>query len=98
MSFTWLSEYFRFFKAAGTVFAPDGTTGVASATVTIVDKNGVAVTRTTNSVGNFYTSSTLTFPLQSVTVTKGADAAQMTGVGAGGCNGCHDSTFRIHLP
>ena len=86
------------FKAAGTVFAPDGTTAVANAAVTLVDKNGVTVTRTTNSAGNFYTSSALTFPLQQVTVSKGADTAQMTGVGAGSCNGCHDSTFRIHLP
>ncbi len=87
------------FKAAGTVFAGlSSTTPVSGATVRIVPASGSAVTLTTNSAGNFYTSTSLAFPLQSVTVSKGADTAEMTGVGSGGCNGCHDTSFRVHLP
>jgi hypothetical protein len=33
-----------------------------------------------------------------VTIAKGGGSVQMTNVGAGGCNGCHDTGFRIHLP
>ena len=36
-------------------------------------------------------------PVQ-ITVQKGADTVQMTDAGSGGCNGCHDTSFRIHLP
>lgn len=86
------------FKAAGTVYAADGTTPVSGATVTILDKNGVTKSLTTNSAGNFYTSNTLAFPLQRVTLGKGGDSALMTDVVGGGCNGCHDGGFRIHLP
>jgi hypothetical protein len=87
------------FKAAGTVFAgTTSSTPVSGATVTIVPASGGTVTTSTNSAGNFYTSSALTFPLTRVTITKGADSVQMNDVDAGGCNGCHDSSFRIHLP
>jgi hypothetical protein len=86
------------FKAAGTVYAAGGTSPVGSASVTLVDKNGATVSQTTNSAGNFYTSSALVFPLQRVTVAKGAASVVMTGVGSGACNGCHDASFRVHLP
>lgn len=87
------------FKAAGTVFAGvTSTTPVSGATVTIVPASGSTVTATTNSAGNFYTSSALAYPLQSVTVHKGADTMQMIDVASGGCNGCHDGSFRVHLP
>jgi len=84
------------FKAAGTVYA--GTAPVGSATVTLVDRNGVAVTKSTNSAGNFYTTSALTYPLQRVTIDKGADTVEMLDVASGHCNDCHDARFRIHLP
>jgi len=86
------------FRAAGTVFAADGVTTVDGASVALTDKNGATVNRTTNSAGNFYTSSALAFPLQRVTITKGGATAQMLDVGAGGCNGCHDAAFRVRLP
>jgi hypothetical protein len=87
------------FRAGGTVFAgAASSTAVGSATVTLVDKNGVTVTRTSNSAGNFYTSSALTFPLQRVTLTKGADTVEMLDVSDGHCNGCHEPGARIHLP
>jgi len=87
------------FKAAGTVFAAaSSSTAVGSATVTLVDKDGVTVTRTTNSAGNFYTSSALAYPLQRVTIDKGADLVEMLDVPSGHCNDCHASGDRIHLP
>jgi ABC-type phosphate transport system substrate-binding protein len=86
------------FKAAGTVYAAGGTTPVGSATVTLVDHGGATVTRTTNSAGNFYTSSALGFPLQRVTVSKGGSTITMNDVGSGHCNDCHDAAFRIQLP
>jgi hypothetical protein len=86
------------FKAAGTVFAGAGsTTPVSGATVTLVPATGSTVTLTTNSAGNFYGSGALAFPVQ-ITIHKGADTVHMTDAGSGGCNGCHDSGFRIHLP
>jgi hypothetical protein len=87
------------FRAAGTLFSGAGAaTAVGSAAVTFVDKNGVTVSRTSNSAGNFYTSSALAFPLQRVTITKGATTVEMLDVADGHCNGCHEPGSRIHLP
>jgi hypothetical protein len=87
------------FQAGGTLFTGATTsTAVGSASVTLVDKNGVTVSRTSNSAGNFYTSSALAFPLQRVTITKGASTVEMLSVPDGHCNGCHESGSRIHLP
>jgi hypothetical protein len=87
------------FQAAGTLFTDAGSAAVVgSASVTFVDKNGVTVSRTSNSAGNFYTSTALSFPLQRVTVTKGATTVEMLSVPDGHCNGCHEAGSRIHLP
>jgi len=87
------------FKAGGTVFAgAASSTAVGSASVTLVDRNGATVSRTSNAAGNFYTSSALAYPLQRVTITKGSATAEMLDVPDGHCNGCHEPGSRIHLP
>jgi hypothetical protein len=63
-----------------------GTWGsTAGRVITLVDAAGRTVSLTTNSVGNFYTSQALTFPL-----TARAGGEQMPApVTYGGCNRCH---------
>lgn len=85
--------------AAGTVYSSaTGGTAVSGATVTITGSNGTKITMVTGSSGNFYTSSAISFPA-TIQVSKCPDTATMpTTITLGGCNSCHDSTMRIHLP
>jgi hypothetical protein len=77
------------FTAAGTVFTgPASTTGVAGATVVLTPQSGAPVTLTTNGVGNFYTSSPLTPPID-VSVTTGTGPTGMSGASSGACGRCH---------
>ena len=91
------------FTAAGTVYADAaGSAPLEGATVTITDDAGKQVELTSNSVGNFYTSKSLTFPL-SITVTDGTSEATMaSGAPNGDCNSCHapdgDAGARIYVP
>jgi hypothetical protein len=53
-----------------------------------------------NDVGNFFTTTSLTPPLQ-VTVSKDGASASMSDAPSGDCNSCHTSgakTGRVHLP
>jgi hypothetical protein len=93
------------FTGAGTVYALgaagacDGLTGV---TVEIAGANAT-VSKTTNSAGNFYTSTAFGAPF-TVTLTNGADTATHTHAAgtAGACNSCHSPTglvgARLHVP
>jgi hypothetical protein len=85
--------------AAGTVYSSaSGGAAVVGATVTITGSNGTKITMVTGSSGNFYTSSTISFPA-TIQVSKCPDTATMpTTLTLGGCNSCHGSTMRIHLP
>ncbi len=92
------------FTLAGTVFT-DGTassSGLSGVTLTVTDSKGATVTLTSNSVGNFFTSQSLTFPVN-IALTSGSSSASMSAASRGGCNSCHgtgsgDSAGRVHVP
>lgn len=87
------------FTVAGTVFSTiDGTTPVAGATIEVIDANGTVVHLATAQNGNFYTSAPLTAPFRVRASQCPADAQMMAEVTQAGCNGCHGSGNRIHLP
>jgi hypothetical protein len=85
--------------AAGTVYSKaSGGTAVSGATVTITDSKGAVTKQVTGNSGNFYFTGAISFPAN-VVVSKCPDLATMpTTITAGGCNSCHNSTMRIHLP
>jgi len=86
------------FGAAGTLYANGN--GLAGATVEITDSDGQVVPLASNDVGNFYTPTSLTPPLQ-VIVSKNGVTASMPNAASGDCNSCHRSDGepgRIHLP
>ena len=76
---------------AGTVF-PTATSatnqGLSDATLQITDANSATVTLTSNSVGNFYTSNALTFPV-AVAITHAGNTVNMNAAPSGACNSCH---------
>lgn len=82
------------FTAAGTIFSkPDDPTsaGLSGVTVVLTDATGTQVTLTTNSVGNFFTSRPLTFPLTAEVHHGGQVAAMAQKVPSGACAACHSS-------
>jgi hypothetical protein len=85
--------------AAGTLYSTaSGGSAVSGATVTITDSKGTKIKMVTGSSGNFYTSSAISFPA-TVEVSKCPDTATMPStITAGGCNSCHNSSMRAHLP
>jgi len=91
------------FGAAGTLYeSVNGSVrgGLVDATVEITDRDGQVVSLVTNDVGNFYTPSILTPPLQ-VTISKDGVAASMRDAPSGDCNSCHatgSARGRVHLP
>jgi hypothetical protein len=86
------------FTAAGTVFTDSaGTTGAQGATITITDANANELQLTANSVGNFYTSEALAFPIH-ISITNGTDTVAMASDPTdGNCGTCHGSA-PIHIP
>jgi hypothetical protein len=87
------------FTLAGTLFSDgSGSAPVPGATVVITDSGGGRVDLVTHENGNFYTASTIEFPV-TVDASKCPDHASMLSpVTLGGCNSCHGSSFRIHIP
>jgi hypothetical protein len=90
------------FGAAGTVFGAGNAAsadGVQGVTVTL-SGGGQTVTRTTNSAGNFYTSTALPATVD-VTLQLGGVTVSKPGHHSGGCGACHSSAgaagIRIHL-
>ncbi len=81
------------FTAAGTVYAsPDAPSdaGIEGALVVLTDANGKVLTLTSNSVGNFYTSESLAFPLRAE-VRDGNSVQRMPiAITNGGCSSCHN--------
>ncbi len=78
------------FTAAGTVFTDSNGSGKSSgAIVTITDASGRSITLTTNSVGNFYTTQSLTFPITAEVEQGGFTSAMSSEVTTGACNTCH---------
>lgn len=85
---------------AGTLYdAASGGAAVSGATVHVTDAAGKQLTLVTSANGNFYTSTAVAYPLD-VSISRCPDNAAMSSTvpSPGSCNGCHDSTFRIHLP
>jgi hypothetical protein len=78
------------FTAAGTAFKDlGGSDGLSGATVRITDANDTVVELNTNGVGNFYTTKSLTFPLNAEIEVNGTVLAMVTPVDVGACNSCH---------
>jgi len=93
------------FTVAGTLYSSaSGGSAVAGATITVVDANNQTLDLVTGTNGNFYTNSSVAFPIKlyaSSCPTVNMMVSQMTSTNNnnGGCNqsSCHSST-RIHLP
>jgi hypothetical protein len=93
------------FKLSGTLYtAANSTTPVVGATITIKDAAGFTYEMVSNQNGNFYTSSSMTFPV-SVIASMCPDVHAMVGTisaANGGCNkaGCHvtGAQGRVYLP
>jgi hypothetical protein len=78
------------FTVAGTVFTDgNGSARSSGAVVTITDASGHSINLTTNSVGNFYTSQSVTFPITATVEQGGFTSAMGTEVSSGACNSCH---------
>ncbi|HTR49258.1 MAG TPA: hypothetical protein VMJ10_01045 [Kofleriaceae bacterium] len=82
------------FTIAGTVFPtghePDDCDGVnGGAQVVITDANNATYTLTANSVGNFYTSAAVVFPIHAKVVANGQERDMGTAQTSGDCNSCH---------
>lgn len=76
--------------AGGTIFTDaSGLRAAKNVTITITDDAGKVVTMTSNSVGNFYTSKSLTFPINVEIEKNGVKKQMATAVDEGGCNACH---------
>jgi hypothetical protein len=89
------------FTVSGTLYdGVDSNTPVSGATVTLVDDGEQVLDVVTAENGNFYTAEPVTFPLR-VWVSRCPDVVEKTVLvqdGGGGCNSCHGSGNRIHLP
>lgn len=87
------------FTVGGTLFdSPAGANAVAGATIVLLEANGRTTKLITASNGNFYTTAPLSFPLK-VSASKCPSTTPMVDpVSGGGCNGCHGSGNRVHLP
>ena len=86
--------------AAGTLYSDAaGTTAVAGATIHIIDAAGTELRLVTADNGNFWTSTPLAYPVR-VRASRCPDGAEMPEPIAAwdGCNGCHGTGKRIHLP
>ncbi len=78
------------FGIGGTVFTDIfGTSGASGVTVRVTDATGKVVELTSNSVGNFYTTQTVTPPLTAEVEVGGNVRAMATQPDTGACNSCH---------
>ena len=84
---------------AGTLYNGNGA-ALAGATIELVQPNGQKIQLATYANGNFYTSQAVTFPLTVRASQCPSDTPMVSQVqtGQGGCNSCHSSAMRIHLP
>lgn len=81
------------YTLAGTVYPtahePDDCNGAGGAQVVVIDANGVTITITPNSVGNFYTRSAIALPYQAKVVQDGRERIMLAAQEIGECNACH---------
>jgi hypothetical protein len=88
------------FYVGGTLYSTvTGGAAVAGATINVTDANGKKVKIISATNGNFWTTTSLAFPLQ-VNASLCPNTVPMNSAvgGNGACNNCHNSTFRVHLP
>jgi hypothetical protein len=88
------------FYVGGTLYnAATGGTAVAGATINVTDAAGKSVKIISADNGNFWTSTTLTFPIKvDASLCPSTLAMTATVAGNGACNNCHNSTLRVHVP
>jgi len=85
-----ISNYAPKFTIAGTVFEDgDGTSGFEGATLRILDADGNTFELTSNSVGNFFTSEDISFPVNAEIEVDGNIRAMGSPIESGACNTCH---------
>ena len=82
---------------AGTLYDGNGAV-LSGATIELVQGNGQTIQIATCTNGNFYISQAVVFPLTVRASQCPANAPMVSTVQAGGCNSCHGSAMRIHLP
>ena len=89
----------RRWTVAGTLYSDaSGSSPVSGATIIVNDAAGAALRLVTHPNGNFSTNEAVELPL-SVAASLCPDSAEMlSSASSGGCNSCHDSSFRVHLP
>lgn len=94
---------------AGTVYPtahePDDCNGVSGGVkIVITGADGNVVTLSANSVGNFYSTTTIATPFHAKVVANGRERAMTAGQTSGDCNSCHtekgskDAPGRIMAP
>ena len=89
----------RVWTVAGTVYnSTSGAAAVSQGTIEVVDAAGKTVQMSTATNGNFWTTQAVTFPLHVRASKCPYDVTMSSSASAGSCNGCHGSTFRVHLP
>jgi len=92
------------FSVAGTVYPSaqaQASEGLSGVTVAVVDSAQKTVTMTSNSVGNFYSQESVTWPA-TITLTLGTRTASMQNGQSGACATCHNTSAtgqgRVYLP
>lgn len=90
------------FTAAGTIYLtghePDRCYGATTGTIEITDANGITHTMAVGSGGNFYTETTLAFPITAKVVTASGTRAMAGAVPSGDCNSCHTQSGTMGAP
>jgi hypothetical protein len=88
------------FYLAGTLYnSATGTAAVAGATINVTDANGKKVKIVSANNGNFWTTTTLAFPVKVDASLCPSTVPMVATVGGNGaCNNCHNSTMRVHVP
>jgi hypothetical protein len=87
------------FTVAGTLFTQlTGGTGIAGATIEVIDANNQRLLLPTYQNGNFYTQQAVAYPIRLRASRCPNDAPMISTAATGTCNGCHNSTFQAHLP
>jgi hypothetical protein len=97
------------FTLAGTLYTtPTGSTAISGATITAIDAQGTTVNMVSQTNGNFYTTTPVTFPVTiyasecQISQTAQMMTATVPASSNGGCNssGCHTTGAQghIHLP
>lgn len=87
-------------SVSGTLYGDvAGTAPVAGATVHVVDATGAVIDLVTSTNGNFYTALAVAYPAR-VSVSRCPSAMPMSipVPSSAGCNSCHGTGARIHLP